>query len=79
MPKQRKYRVINGAMGLFARLADITEDKGFAVAGIMFVGTGASKFDLEEAVVVRAMCELHARRFKITHWQGNFRIEEARS
>lgn len=75
---KRRYRVTNGANGLFARLADITEDDGEAVAGIMFVGTGASKFDFAEAQIVQMMCELHAERFKIVSWQGKFRIKEVR-
>lgn len=74
----RRYRVTNGANGLFARLADITDDDGYANASILFVGTGASKFDMAEAQVVQMMCELHAERFKIVAWQGKFRIEEVR-
>lgn len=76
---KRRYRVTNGANGLFARLADITDDDGYASASIQFVGTGASKFDMAEAQVVQMMCELHAERFKIVAWQGNFRIDEVRS
>lgn len=48
------------------------------MTAVLFVGTGASKFNMDEAVVVRAMCELHARRFKIERWIGAFRIEEVR-
>lgn len=76
---KRRYRVVDGSNGYFARLADITEDDGYAVAGIMFVGTGASKFDFAEAQVVHMMCELHAERFKIANKVGRFRIEEVRS
>ncbi len=79
MPNPRKYRVLNSGNGLYARLADITEADGSSMAAILFVGTGSSKFDPDEAMVVQAMCELHARRFNIVAWQGKFKIMEARS
>lgn len=79
MPNLRKHRVVNGANGLFVRLVDITEADGSTTAGIRFVCVGASKFDLEEATIVRAMCELHAARFNTVAWQGKFKIKEARS
>lgn len=78
MANPRKYRVLNSANGLYARMADITEGDGSSMAAILFVGTGSSKFDMAEAQVVQMMCELHAERFKIVAWQGKFRIEEVR-
>lgn len=76
MAKPRKYRVLNSANGLYARMADITEGDGSSMAAILFVGTGSSKFDPDEAIVVQAMCELHASRFNIVAWQGKFKVVE---